>query len=196
MRFHACLSDAQDAVGQDFRPQSPTPLQRGFRARRKGSVLPRARRALCHAVKAHTLDCELATDQRIEIDASGDHIAPEGRRRPVPHPEPCAEFIVDFCCEERDLALVVGFEIEETITLDTSFREAGDLRHFERSIFARWLTMAAEEIVSGRDIEALDRDGWCGSHASTLTIRGNRERGETRRIPDSPAAPIHLLLRA
>jgi hypothetical protein len=115
----------------------------------EGLILPFAGSAFGHAQEAHSLDREFAADERIEIHAPGNDIAPKGRGRFVHHAEARAEFIVDFARKESDLALVVGFVVEKAVAFQAASGQAADLRHLEHGVLPRWFAIVAEEIMTG-----------------------------------------------
>src|SRR5260221_9144660 len=144
---------AQHAVRQNLRAQSAAAAQALLRAGREGNVHPLARCALGRAEKADALHLELFADQRRQVGAGRDHIAPKDRWRPIPHAELGAQLLVHFIREKSDLAFVLRLEIEEAVALDAAPGDALDLGAFEHRMPARRLAMVAEEIVPRRNEE-------------------------------------------
>ena len=118
----------------------------GFAA---GFVHPVARFAFLDALEEHFAEAEGFADQGIEIDAFEDDVATEGGggERRIVHV--LADLVDDGLVEEGDLALIVGFEIEEAILADAASGDELDGVAFFDLMRACFLPVMAEVVVAG-----------------------------------------------
>jgi FdhD protein len=70
--------------------------------------------------------------------------------------ERAAKFIKNFERKERDLSLVIIFEIEIAITANPATGHAFDHRDFDRRIIARFASVMSNKIVTGRNVKMAD----------------------------------------
>jgi FdhD protein len=70
--------------------------------------------------------------------------------------ERAAKFIKNFQRKERDLSLVIIFEIEIAITANPATGHAFDHRDFDRRIIARFASVMSNKIVTGRNVKMAD----------------------------------------
>lgn len=107
--------------------------------------------AVLHAEKSHALHFEFGSDQRIQIRAGDQRIAPGCGGVGLGQVELAAESVKDFQGKECDLPFVVFLEVKEAITPDTATRNTVDPIYFNDWIFAGGPAVVAEEIVARGD---------------------------------------------
>ena len=108
------------------------------------------------AEETDSLQLKCFADERVQIGAGDDDIAPQNAGRFVDKREGHAEAIENFPGEESDLAFVVVFVIEKPVAAQSTARDAFDLVDFlEREIVRLAISMAVV-IVAGRDEDLLD----------------------------------------
>src|SRR5262249_18675446 len=115
--------------------------QPGFSARTQGGVHPVAGFALLNAGKSDALDLKLSANQRIQIHACDKGVAPRGRRLSKGQAKFATQSVQNLHGKERDLPLIVLFEVEETISPDAAAGNAVDLIHFHDWILPGGLTV-------------------------------------------------------
>lgn len=144
------------AVRQDSGAQTAVPLQIFFRAGLNGTIHPITWPAFSGAVKPHPLDFEILSNQLIQIDLAGQHIASNQRRRAGAELERAAKIIQNLEREKRDLPFVIFFEIEKSIAPNSVPGHAVDRPHFQSRIFIRFALMMAKKIMPRRNVKVTD----------------------------------------
>ena len=122
-------------------------------------IHPVARRALGDSEESNTLQFKLFSDQCIEVQSLRDNIPPEDRGRAIMGAHLSTKALVDFEGEERDLSLIIRFEIEESVAFQTSPSEALNGFDFQHGMFSRRLLVVAEIIVTWTNVKVTD-DRW------------------------------------
>src|SRR5262249_32701438 len=117
----------------------------------QGGVHPVARLALLDTDKTNALDFKFSANQRIQIDARDEGVAPRRRGLSEGQIKFAPESLQDFQGKERDLPFVVFLEVEEAIPPDTTAGNAVDLIHFHDRILAGRLTVVVKEVVTCGD---------------------------------------------
>ena len=142
-----------------------------------------ARAAFGGAQEAHALDSKFHSDERIQIQTRRDDVASRDAGRLAADAKFAAQFIKDFRCEEGDLALVIVFEIKETVTFDAASGHATNFRALDQRVFARQLALSAKKIMAGRNVKVAD------FHGGNMTTFGG---GENLFAPSASLAGQHF----
>jgi hypothetical protein len=104
--------------------------------------------ALFHSVKPDSLHGEFHAHQRIQIHAGGNHIPPNKSGMLVADAQLRANFFEYFHCEKSYLAVMIAFEIEKTIALDSTPGHATNFPMLHERITPCQLAMAPKKIMS------------------------------------------------
>ncbi len=125
----------------------------------KGLIHPVARGAFLSAEETNALTFKLLTDERIEVDASGDDVSPEDGWRHIGDLKLGAEALIDLMGKEGDLAFVVVLEAKEAISHQAfAFHALGGFDFDHRGLTC-WLTMMSEEVVLWGNVDVKDLHG-------------------------------------
>jgi hypothetical protein len=119
---------------------------------------------LAHALKLHTLHREFFPDERIQIHATRDDIAPGDTSQFSAHAKLAANVIENVRREKSDLPLVIFLEIEKAVTGQPLARHTFDFVHFNRRKIARHVSLVAKKIVARRNENPLNLDVIFGVH--------------------------------
>ncbi len=122
----------------------------------KCPVHPLAWPAFLGSEKVDSLKYELGTDQHVQVQASGDHVAPEGRRAPGGPGQGRQQKFMHFLGKEGDLSLGCGFIVEVAVTNQPMAGHAPNLRLLHHVVPAWLATVVAEVVVAGGDEQAND----------------------------------------
>ncbi len=149
-------SRAQLAVAKNFRAESPAAFQKIFSTWRERPIHPITRRGLLRSIQTNTLDLEFRADQLVQINAACDHIAPRRGWRAIVYVHCGAQLIENIERKKCDLAFVVVFKIEVTISANPAARDTFDHRHFDHQMRVWLATVMTNEIVPGRNVQVTD----------------------------------------
>ena len=151
-------------------------MQRRLGPRRNGFVHPVTRAAFPDTGKEHALDFKFPPDERIQIYAARNDIAPRAPRRFTVYRQLAANIIKNFCRKESDLPRVVFLETKETVAEQPLPRHTLNFLQLHRWMVAGRLIVMAEEIMPRRDEELLDFDVWRVGHCGARVAESEEHR--------------------
>ena len=102
------------------------------------------------------MNLEFLVNELVQINAARDHVAPRRSRRAIVQLECNAKLIENIERKKCDLAFVVGFKIEVTISANPTAGDTFDHGHFDHGMRVRLPTVVANEIVSRRNVQVTD----------------------------------------
>ena len=102
------------------------------------------------------MNLEFLVNELVQINAARDHVAPRRSRRAIVQVECNAKLIENIERKKCDLAFVVGFKIEVTISANPTAGDTFDHGHFDHGMRVRLPTVVANEIVSRRNVQVTD----------------------------------------
>ena len=91
-----CLADGDWAVGENLRPEAGVVLEKFLCAWSESNVHPVTGRAMLGAVEFHSLNFEIAADEREKIDIGDDDVAAQNAGWFVPDSKFVAELFENF----------------------------------------------------------------------------------------------------
>ena len=150
------IADGDWSVGENLGPETGVVFQKFLCAGRKGDVHPFARRAMLRAAEFHSLNFEIAPDEREKIDIGDDDVAAQNAGRFVSDSKFVAELFENFGREKCDLAFVIFLMVEVAIAEQAFAGDAVDSLFFDQRRISRFLPVMADEVVLGRDENLAD----------------------------------------
>jgi hypothetical protein len=102
---------------------------------------------------------KLPADERIQISAFDDDVAPRKPRSFFRKPKLAAHRGENFPRKKCHLPLVVFLEAKKTVVPDAASGHAMNFRDLNRRMFAGRLAVAPEEIMAGRNVKVADFHG-------------------------------------
>src|SRR5262245_6927511 len=139
----------ETAVAQDACPQAAAAIQPFLGALvLESAIHPVTGPALLHAGKPDPLDFKLASNERHQVHAADEHIAPRSsglRFGQVQFPSHCVK---NFLREKRDLAFVTILESEIPIATDALPGHALDLVRLDNRVLAGRTTVVPDKVVA------------------------------------------------
>jgi hypothetical protein len=150
------VTRTQDAVAKNPRPQSTHPAQGLLRALTERVVHPVAGLALTGAVKEHSLNFEVMTNESIQVQTTHDYVAPRLGDRLALDLKALAKSFENLLGEKGDLPLVVFHIVKKAVTTNSPTRHA--LRFLHRQTWSlTWRqSVVPVEVVIWRNVNAGD----------------------------------------
>ena len=117
-----------------------------------------ARAAFADALKLHTLQFELLSDECVQIHAARDDISADGSDGFSRDAKFVTDSIENLRGKKSDLALVITREIKKAVAFDAASGDTFDFPYLDGVVFAGRLTVMAEKIMPRRNKKPLDPD--------------------------------------
>ncbi len=111
---------------------------------------------MLRAAELHSLNFEVTTDERKEIDPGDDDIAAQHARRFLPDSKVGAESLENLRGKKGDLALVIFSMLKVAVPEQTLARDTFDSFLLDEGRHSGRLAVVADEIVFGRNEDLLD----------------------------------------
>ena len=146
------LGGPKHTVAQNLCAQAAAPFEKFLGAWRERSLHPVTRPAFLGAEETNALHFEFFTDERIQIGAGSDHVAPRKGRRARLNSQRATKFIENFQRKECDLPLVIVFEVKIPILANATPCHAIDHWHLNHGIVVRLTAMMPDKIVRERNV--------------------------------------------
>lgn len=143
---------------QDARAQAAATAHPVFRIVRERAVHPVAGTAFLRAKEPHSLDLKFLADEPVQVDSSRENVAAHRRWMVTVKTQIAAQGGKHFHGEKGDLPLVVGFEIEESIPLQSATCNALDPVDLQDRVLSRRLAVMSKIIVTRRQEQMGDMD--------------------------------------
>ncbi len=111
---------------------------------------------MLHSEKTHALDLKFLTDQFVEIDGAGDHVAPRRSRRRFRKLQRRAQRLENFRREKRNLPLIIALEIEIAVASNAAAGDAFNFIPLNHGVVIRLATVMPDEVVSTGNVQVTD----------------------------------------
>src|ERR1700730_15736806 len=143
----------KQTVTQNFRAQTTSPFEKFFRALDNREVHPITRPAFLSPMETNALHFKIFSDQPVEIDIERENVSTHNACGDSVHLQGATKLVENFEREERDLSLVIGFQVEITITAQSATGHALDFCYLDHRKIVRLLSVMSDKVVSGRDVK-------------------------------------------